>query len=389
MTCHPPEISNICKSISNFHRPNAKETLRLLTNIPKDQFNKYPDICLLCGGPHKIDIFNAFERADLNSLKFMVEEHIINPDILCTILVKLFTHVGSNQTHKYPNMSVKRIDHVIVNIEYLLEYLCKEYPKFVIDWRYDNGDQCFSGGSLLHHVFCGYEVKHNVWASKLLDIGCDPFAFYSSDNRETPFHYMLLYNHCDLAEEMIRYEQTPDFEDLINYINKHSCENWNILQRILFTSRKYKKPEWIDNLKLTVYKVMGLGINLNHIDSASCTVTDFIILYGYSNLLADVLGWNLPKPNINARDVFDDDGCPPNPSPYTAFFHKYRYAKAKTEIDAMLTEYERLKTTIGPLTKEQLTDDGHRPDVYYTPLLDMIIDGYFYHVIPELINILK
>ena len=123
-------------------------------------------------------------------------------------------------------------------------------------------------GTLLHYVFYGSATreKQESWITRLLSIGCDPFAYHNQNDGcyYTPFCYMLEGLYYDLAMESYiacPYKLT-DLKKLINLIDyKNHNENYrNILMKILYEYKYLKNSNQIIDLYV-------LSINLhNHID---------------------------------------------------------------------------------------------------------------------------
>ncbi len=413
------EIKNIREAIANFLLPDSKEKLRLLANKTSDDLTSgYNSTRCWCGCSNPVDIMGVFERADLDSLKFIVEEKLLHPAMLCSILAKTFSSTG---TLSYPAREIYKykllgkdyekemsdldaaagrdrtcagwLELATANVDFLLDYLCKEHPKLVAEWRHHDPKNEDAGGTLLHHVFYGHTGDEEIlrWVRKLLAAGCSPFAFYNFDtgSYQTPFLLMLRHLYYDLAIEMTQRSDAPNFAVLINYIDKFDVkhDNRSALQTILYRRKCTKNPEWNADVRKVINLIIKLGVNMDHRDKNGMNVSDYIEQYGYSNLLADdLLNYNLPKPTGNKPkvDKWKRDQQH-NPSPYAALFFKHRYAKTQLEIDGLLAEYEMLKTSVGPLTKEQLADTGRLQGMDYSPLSSLIHSYWsIYQVIPEL-----
>ncbi len=411
------EIENIRAAIANFLLPDSKENLRLLANKTGDDLaTSYSTQCS-CGCYDPVSIMSVVERADLDSLKFIVKEKLLHPAMLCSILSKTFSSTGtlaypSRKIYEYKllgknyekemaaidaaagrsTMCAGWIELATANVDFLLDYLCEEHPKLVAEWRHHDPKNEDAGGTLLHHVFHGHTGDEEIfrWVRKLLAAGCSPFAFYDFDkgSYQTPFLLMLQHLYYDLAVEMMSRPDAPNFAVLINYIDKFNVkyDNRSALQTVLYRRKCTKNPEWTADVKKVINLIVRLGVDMDHRDKNGMNVTDYIEQYGYSNLLADDLpNYKLPKPTGNKPEVTNwKRDQKHNPSPYADLFFKHRYAKTQAEIDGLLAEYEMLKTSVGPLTKEQLSDTGRSQGVDYDALSTLISIWRVDQVIPEL-----
>lgn len=391
-------------AIKNFLEPEAAETLAHLSNFTlEDLLDGYSTRCQ-CGCYDRSTILDAFDNADLESLKFIVERKLLHPAMLCHILSKIFSYAG---TLAYPHRlayeaKLKGIDFdkehtglcdgwinlANANIEYLLDYLCTNHADLVRQWRgtptYRAAKSVSKAKSesvdaneyqtptLLHCAFYGHtdDDTQKRWVQKLLDVGCNPFAYYNyaAGNYDTPFRYMLTNLYYDMANE-VAYQKTPEeLRDLINLIDgfEKRYDNENVLMHILDKFKHTKKPQWVLELLATIDLVFKLGINVNHLDKYNRNVSDYIEQYGYAELLKErIAQYNLPPKTGNVKPKSkwaeqSDNAETHNPSKFASLFYKYRMAKTEDELDAFRKEYDTLIAELGPLTSEQLDDQGPR-----------------------------
>ena len=397
-------IKNLRMTIRNFLEPYAAETLNQLVNYTAEDFYEGFSTRCQCGCYNRMTVMDAFDNADLDSLKYIVEHKLLHPAMLCTILSKIFRCAG---TLDYPhrvayemkiagkdfdkeNIGLYRgwINLVDANIEYLLTYLCSNHAELVKVWRKTcpmsktaTKDTVYAyvrheTPTLLHCAFYGHtsdETKKS-WVTKLIDIGCDPFALYNykAGCYDTPFKYMLNNLYYDMAMQT-SLEKTPDeLRTLVNYIDDFDIkyDRENILMRILVCYRHTKKPHRVLELLAVIDLVFKLGIDVTHLDKYNRNITDYIDQYGYTDLLKErLIQYNLPAATKNVKPKCSKNQNH-NVSPFAALMHKYRMAKSPEELYAFKTEYDRLVAKYGSITEKQLNDTGHNHE--YASLVSLM-----------------
>lgn len=391
-------IKNMRMAIKNFLEPHAAETLDQLANYTTEDFYKGFSTQCQCGCYEETTIMNVFDNADIESLKYIVERRLLHPAMLCAILAKIFSSAG---TLAYPHrvayemkIAGKDFDKenlglvdgwsnlADANIEYLLTYLCTNHAELVKDWRkncpvnrntdraamnivtnaYDSNET----PTLLHCAFYGHasDETQKRWIQMLLDVGCDPFAYYNYEAKhyDTPFRYMLTNLYYDMAMHT-SLEKTPDeLRTLVNLIDEFDLkyDQENLLMRILVRYQNTKKHVWVLELLAVIDLVFKLGIDVTHVDKYNRNITDYIIQYGYADLLKGrTLQYNLPTAtnNVKPKSKWSNDQKH-NVNSFAALLYKYRTAKSPEELDAFHAEYAQLVAKYRALTEKQLMTRG-------------------------------
>lgn len=394
-------VRNLRMVIKNFLEPGSAETLNQLANYIAEDFNAGFSTQCQCGCYDRSTVLDAFDNADLESLKYIVEHKLLHPAMLCAILAKIFSsagtlasswrlaHVlklaGKDFDKEYRGICDDWVNLADANIEYLLTYLCTNHAELVKVWRKKpfvksqsksnpqnaqekdedlKDDEQQNTPTLLHCVFYGHasDETQKRWVQMLLDVGCDPFAYYNYEAKcyDTPFRYMLTNLYYDMAMQT-SLEKTPEkLRILVNLIDDSELkyDQENLLMRILVRYRYTKKPEWVLELLAVIDLVFKLGIDVTHVDKYKRNITDYIMQYGYADLLKERLPmYNLPSATKNAKPKWFKDRKH-NVSPFATLLYKYRMAKSTEELAAFHVEYAALIAAHGTLTEEQLEDTG-------------------------------
>lgn len=323
-------VKNLRMAIKNFLESGAADALNQLANYTAEDFSLGFSTQCQCGCYDRSTVLDAFDNADLDSLKYIVEHKLLHPAMLCSILAKIFSSAG---TLAYPwraahemKLASKDFDKenrglcdgwvnlADANIEYLLGYLCSNHSKLVKVWRKSvpqnaqekNAEEKQNTPTLLHCVFYGH-ADHETqkrWIQMLLDVGCDPFAYYNYEAKcyDTPFRYMLTNMYYDMAMQT-SLEKTPEkLRILVNLIDDSELkyDQENLLMRILLSYKYTKKPELVLELLAVIDLVFKLGIDVTHVDKYNRNVSDYILQYGYVDLLKERLPqYNLPAATGN------------------------------------------------------------------------------------------
>lgn len=391
-------IKNMRMAIKNFLEPHAAETLEQLANYTTEDFSNGFSTQCQCGCYDRTNVLDAFDNADIESLKYIVEHKLLHPAMLCAILANIFRCAG---TLAYPHriayemkLAGKDFDKentgiadgwvnlADANIEYLLTYLCSNHAELVKNWRkkcsanrnddqtainiVTNTDDQYETLTLLHCAFYGHASAETQkrWVQMLLDVGCDPFAWYNYEAKhyDTPFKYMLTNLYYDMAMQTSLEKSPDELRALVNLIDEFDLkyDQENLLMHILVRYRHTKKHVWVLELLAVIDLVFKLGIDVNHVDKYNRNITDYIIQYGYADLLKGrTLQYNLPAATNNQKPKSKwSKDQKHNVSPFATLLYKYRMAKSPEELDAFKTEYDSLVVKYGSLTKKQLNDTG-------------------------------
>jgi hypothetical protein len=363
-------------AIKNFQLPNAKETLYKLGSLePEDLFpkaNENVDV-------HISGVMTAFSEADLESMQFILDNHIMSPTMLCYGLKGLF--------HCYTLIPWNRIDMVkIINL--LLDYLINEYPIVISHSRVDSN--LYRIGPLLYHLCWesnyNYSKETTEWISKLINVGCDPFEQSNHNNPTTSFHELLHYNKYDLIMNIVEKYPNYNYSDLLKSAINHSQRKRNCMQEYLFDWALCKKAEILTVITKIIVLMIKLGADLEYQDSLGMNTRDYIEYYDYKNLLIQELGYHgylalkLPEPT-GAKPEIAKFYTYPDEYKYVGLFIKYHYAKTQSEFNELRIEYAELKRSVDPITKEQRHYDFCDNDDY---IISSVAYWNIDDVIPEI-----
>lgn len=374
-------------AIQNFLLPDSKETLRSLSSMTYHDLTSDIQNKCVCGCVMHTSIIKAFERADLESLQFIVNERLLTPDVLCAALSMMFKVAGSNQypARKIYEYKLNGLDYekeaaekegsricagwIVLSLDtadYLLNYLCKEHPAIVAEWRSVDPDE---PGTLLHRVYQGYNrYKKREWTSKLLSVGCNIFANYSPVDLTAPFISILDNLDLDLIiDRLPNQHELPKMTEVVNYISPDEMQfnQRNSLQWCMYKWRYTKNIDNIQKLKKVILLFIQLGIDLAHTDVDGLNSIDYINYYGYRELVnldnsPNATGLEPKKYRITKTH---------NPTKYVDLFYKYRYAKTEDKFNELNLEYDYLKKTQQPI-QEILDDTGNNTYESLANLID-------------------
>lgn len=360
-------------SIKNFLLVDAKENLSLLRELTNDDiFVDMSSLCS-CGCYMPFSIFSSFRNADIESLRFIVENQLVSVDMIMYILFEYLCSSGTlvySDRKKYES-EVKNESENKMNldgdfdvetdsmIEYLFGYVIRTHPEIMKTWKHKNHEHI--GKTIFHSAFYGFDNDNRLRrVEQLLEIGCDPFA--EDEDGLTPFYYMIENLYYDLIERIVSSSSSNKLI-ITECINRPAyIDRMNVFMSVLSRYCYLKDVDELNNLKKTIGLILANGVDLNHIDRHGRNISDYIVENGFSKFLENVMYTDIfpaPTKNFEPQSKFDVERLAAmlsHPSPFIPCFYRHRFAKTEAELKHFNDEYQNLVSRHGPLTEEKMQE---------------------------------
>ena len=345
--CHPGyygrEIDVFETSVYHPETPEshaaARQLLDSLRGLPDEKLVlSYTQPCGCCSVGDRTELVSAVSAgADIRSLRYVLENNLLPPRFLCSVLAKMFRCSGSMisrpQQHYRDLEAAEGKDAVVHairtlhrrgmyderdfhraiaddNIKLLLDWLCEHHPEALRTWRETTTSKRESQytPTLLHCVFYGHGDYDLILERfhKLVAVGCDPFAPYNAAAKmfETPWH--LLGKHFMITEmKALGAKKSPDeLRVLINIPSDPGSNSWdrnrNYLMQFLVSNEELKHPKYLRAMYDVIMYCVSCGIDLDYLDiedrdrdgrlMGGCNIGDFINHGGYRTFLTEMSG---------------------------------------------------------------------------------------------------